>query len=253
MKKVALQYYQMVLLDHVFRSHDIPVGKLCWSMRAFLPSTFNTFEFAAEYVDKDAFKREIIRAGSSGFEALVDACEKADLKDLVQELTDHKQKPLYRYVWIWSEDNSIMKRGNSWYQDKQECREEGERCRPSYATWDGPNSPTAVLSVEAVCGCLVTGVDQRSYVIERACSCHPHLVPEQYRNQNEIWIDGLTIVKLPMVGFSAGGSYFYVVKETQDRFSSSKWDIFTAYCEYRRELIMASFGQSMYDFASFAK
>ena len=256
MKKVPLQYYQLVLLDRAFSEMQIPVDKLCWYMDGFLPDKYFNYEFPS-YVphcslDKEQFKKEIILGGSSSYEALIHACDKAGLTEMSNLLCDHEVKQLYRYVWIWSEDNSIMRRGTSWFTCKEKCLEEGKKHRPSYYTCDGPGAPDAHISVEAVCPCSVHSMDSspteqdsrfqlgtNNQLIAPPCLCFTPTIPEQYRNKSEIKIDGLTFMRRPVTLFSLPPSYEYVVKETQDIFFSTQKDIYVAYCEYRRRCIIS--------------
>ena len=230
-------------MDQAFYRRDIPVDKIAWYMHDMLPKKYSAdqpCEQKREPLDKEQLKKEIVLAGSSAYEALIDATEKTELPELIHHLTDHKVKQLYRYVWIWSEDNSVMRRGKSWFTSKEECKQEGKRNWPSYTTFDGPGSPGAQLSVEAICPCFVHNADNMHELITLPCLCFTPTIPEHFKDQTDLKIDGLTIVKTPVTNFSSCPKYEYIVKETGKVFSSHEKDTYLAYLERRRYCIVSS-------------
>ena len=138
---IPLQNHQAILINEAFQEPDIPVDVLVWYMRALLPDDVSTVE---------ELKKKVMQQGSIGYESLIDASEKAECPELVKILTNHNVQQLYRYVWMWSEDNSVMTRGNSWFTCKDECKKEGKRQMPYWETWDGPGAPVAYLTVESI-------------------------------------------------------------------------------------------------------
>lgn len=249
MKKIPIQYYQMVLMDQAFFRRDIPVDTLSWYMHSILPQKYSADQEAGskrEPLDKEQLKKEVIIGGSSAFEALIDAAEKAGLSELVGYLTDHNVKQLYRYVWIWSEDNSIMRRGKSWFTSRSDCLAEGKRNSPSYTTFDGPGCPMAQLSVEAVCPCFVHLTDSITDTIAQPCLCFTPNIPDQMKDKCEITMNGLTFVKAPVTNFSGCPKYEYVIKESGTVFTSYEKDIYLAYLEWRRRSINSTASSHFY-------
>ena len=243
MKRASLQYYQMVLMDQAFYQRDIPITEISWYMHAILPKMYSQDQetgIKQEPLDKETLKKEIIIAGTSAYECLIEACEKSRQRELIKQLTAHTVNQFYRWVWIWSEDNSIMRRGVSWFTSKEECLKEGKRNGPSYTTFDGLGSPSAILSAEAVCPCFVHRIDVTEDVIGPPCLCFTADIPTPFKGVTELDIDGLFIVKTPIVNFSYPPQYRYLIKNTGELFNSNEKDIYKAYLERRRFLIVHS-------------
>ena len=239
MKKTPLLHYQFVLLNQAFYSGEIAVNELAWYMHALLPLKYSDDFMSFEPLTKEQLKQEVILAGSSAFEALIDAADKSGHKDLAHALKDHNVNELYRYVWIWSEDRTIMKRGQSWFTDKETCKIQGRKNAPSYATFDGPGCPVAQLSVEAICPCFIHCVDQLMDVITQPCMCFTPTVPEYLKDKSELTIDGHTIIKTPVADFSPCPKYEYIIKENGEIFTSHEKDIYIAYLERCRRTIVS--------------
>ena len=233
----------MVLLDQAFYKRDIPVTDIAWYMHTVLPKKYSIDTpkgVNSEVLDKELLKQEIIFAGSSAYECLIKASEKSNYQELVNQLTDHTVKQLYRWVWIWSEDNSVMRRGKSWFTTKEECLNEGKKNGPSYVTFDGPGCPDAMLSVESVCSCFVHMADEYDKLISPPCLCFTIDVPPQFQGLSEIEIDGLKIMKIPVIDFGCIPKYEYVIKNTGEIFTSHEKDIYKAYFERHRSMIIKS-------------
>ena len=243
MKRVSLQYYQMVLMDQAFYRRDIPVDEIAWHMHALLPQKYCADQPSGskrEPLDKEQLKKEIILAGTAAYEALIEAAQKSNYQELVKHLTDHSVQQLYRWIWVWNEDNSIMRRGQSWFTTKEECQNEGRRNMPSYTTFDGPGCPVAALAVEAVCSCFVHMADSYEKLIAPPCLCFTPIVPYQFQGLTELEIDGMKISKMPVTNFGFPPHYEYLIKSTGEKFSSHEKDIYRAYLERRRCSIVQS-------------
>ena len=248
MIKIPLQHSQFVMLEEAFHKvEDIPVDTIARYMHAFLPAKYFRFEGAKPFT-KDLFKKEIITGGSCAYEALISASYRANCPELGDLLRATRTPLLFRWVWVWSEDNLIMKRGKSWFVTREDCLQQGKRKTPSYYTWDGPDSPDAQLSLEAVCPCMVHRVDQPSSdpeedpveIIATPCACfYPHETPAYAQGKpGEICLDGLTIMKSP---FQLDRGTRYVIKETGEQFSSLHRDTYAAYMERKRRLINSAY------------
>ena len=108
--------------------------------------------------------------------------------ELIRYLTEHTLKQLYRDLWIWSEDNSIMRRGKSWCTSKEDCTKEGKRNGPSYTSFDGPGAPSALLCMESVCPCFVHQIFHEAELITKPCQCFTPNIPEHYKDLSELEI-----------------------------------------------------------------
>lgn len=122
--------------------------------------------------DKHLLQQCIAAGGSAVYNQLV-AClrEYDDLghPDLLKILTDHQVRQLYRYVWIWQDDQTVISRGRAWFTSEQDCRDEGLKHNPRL---HNPSSSGTTLSVESCCPCYLHDVDQGNYtVMDRPCRC----------------------------------------------------------------------------------
>ena len=269
MNKVPLQYYQFVTLDEAFHQvKSIPVDDIARYMYAFLPPKYSCFE-NAQPLSKDLFMTEIIQGGSCAYEALINASYRANCPEMGDLLRNTMTNVFYRWLWIWSEDNSIMKRGKSWFVSREACLQQGRRKTPSYTTWDGPDSPLAQVSVEAVCPCrvhrvanamiLTPDMSSAAYhsgeeelagawgqeMIAPPCACfYPHEAPaytkKKKMREGELYVDGMTITRTP---FQLDNGVRYIIRETGENFSSLHRDIYAAYMERKRRLINCSLGR----------
>lgn len=105
-----------------------------------------------------------------------DNLEKALYEKVEVSLRGHGIKEMYRYAWVWSLDNSVLARGDSWHTDLQRCKEQGSKCRPSVETWDGPDAPFTQLVIESTCPCYVTlepweFMKKKDMIRETPCRC----------------------------------------------------------------------------------
>ena len=171
----------------------------------------------------------------------MDASEKSTCMKLVHYLTDHEVKQLYCFVWIWAEDNSIMRRWKGWFTNREVCKQDSKRNGPSYTTFDGPGSPTALLCLEAVCPCFVHQIDKIEDLIVQPCLCFTPTIPETFKDLCELHIDGLTVIKVPVVHFTSCSKYEYIIKETGVVFTSHEKHIYLAYLERKLRRIVSSF------------
>ena len=236
--KVPLQFYQFVLLEEAFHKvESMRPDHLGHHMEAFLPAKYFTFEHA-EHLTRHLLKEEIIRGGSCAYEALIDAAYKAEQPELASMLT--RKYVLYRWIWVWSEDSSILKRGDSWYVSRDVCRQQGKRNTPSYCTWDGPDSPFAQLSLESVCPCIVHCIEQEEHEgggemsgSPLMCMCFSPEVPEYAKidgRPGQIHVDDVTISKAPFQYEWVPGIK-YIIQETGDTFYSLRENVYWAYME----------------------
>ena len=147
---------------------------------------------------------------------MIDATAKAGYSEVVSYLTDHKVKPLYQYIWIWFEDTSIMRRGKSWFSDR-------ERQKKKSFIHHGPGCPTALLSVETVCPCFVH--DPVQDLIALPCLSITPTIPEHFKDKAELHLDGLKVIKTPVSNFSCCPKYEYAIKETGEVLTSHEKDI----------------------------
>jgi hypothetical protein len=157
MNRVETSHYQRFILEEFFARDDLPLLRMSWRMESVLPPT----SLKKVSTTKDYFKEAILDGGSLVYNRLsrvmLEECPKWEeaYPHLSQLLNSHGVRELYRYVWIWSEDGHIMKRGGSWFTSKDNCLAEGKKQSPSYCTFDGPGAPEATLCLESVCPCRV--------------------------------------------------------------------------------------------------
>ncbi len=225
MKKAPLLYYQFLLLEKVFQSKSFPFHfqKLLWYMEPFLPHR--------NYTKIEEFKQDIILAGSSAYEALIDASEKANLDEVTSMLTDHNVPLLFRHVWIWSEDSSVMDRGKGWFTNKQEAKLEAKKMKPRVCTWDGPDAPELVLSVESICPCFIHNLDGLDPIAPK-CLCYKSTIPQEFEEKDQINIDGFTVSRMA----SDTLVYTYYIQEAATSFNSFEHSIYLAYLQHKRHM-----------------
>ena len=260
-KKVPLQHYQFVRLEEAFHLVEkIEVNNIAQCMNAFLPPKYFTYYHEPVPLnDKELLKTEIIKGGSCAYEALINAANSADCPELSDMLRGTKLHLLYRWVWVWSADNEIMTRGNSWFVSREECLREGRENRPRYHVYDGIECPRAQVSVEPVCPCMVHRVTDHQPspgeeileggswgqdVIDPPCPCfYPYEAPAytKTKREGEIKVDGLTITRTNFQPEYQRGNR-YIIKDTKETFSSLHIDIYAAYMEKKRRLINCSLG-----------
>ncbi len=183
------------------------------------------------YTKKEDFKQEIILAGSSAYEALIDASEKANLPEVTSVLMDHDVALLFRHVWIWSEDSSVMDRGKGWFTNKQEAKLEAKKTKPRVYTWDGPDAPEIVLSVESICPCFLHNLDGLDPIAPK-CLCYKSTIPEEFNHRDKINIDSVTVSRM----VSDSLVYTYYIHETSTSFSSCEQSIYLAYLQHKRHM-----------------
>ena len=151
------------MLEKTFKSVDIPVKEIVQRMHAVLPYKYSPHHKKPEPLDAPTLKKEIIRGGSHLYEKLIEVLryeprhpeEGTAYPLLSKRLASHGIPQLYRYVWIWSDDGSVIAQGCSWFADRDDCLNKGKSARPGYDTFDGPGAPMATLCVEAVTPCNV--------------------------------------------------------------------------------------------------
>ena len=241
--KSPFQYFQMMLLEQAFYKRDIPVDKIAWYINALLPRKyFIESNEGGETLTKDLLKQEIIKCGSAAYEAFFDAAIKAEQIELATMLNDHNVKLLYRYVWIYNEDNSIMKRSKGWYTDREMCLKVGKQNMPSYATFDGPGAPYAHLTVESSCLCYIYDIEQHNNgknnnkLILEKCKCFTPIIPHQFLDKSTIELDGIKVVHVAISqNFTYPPTYNYMLKPAMDKFSSVEREIYLAYMDYKHK------------------
>ena len=116
-----------------------------------------------------------------------------------------------------------MKKGKSWFTDREECKQEGKSDSASYTTFDGPGCPTALLSVETIRPCFVH--DPVQDLIAFPCLCVTPTIPEHLKDKSELHIEGLTVIKTPVKDFSSCPKYEYVITESGEVFTNHEKDI----------------------------
>ena len=166
-------YYQRVFLQKLFARENLPLEQLRWRMENVLLKKFS------HTAGKEELKNALLSGGSLAYNHLagVLGIESRSQDESFPELSDllnsHGVKELYRYVWIWSEDGHIMKRGDSWFTSKDKCLADGRLHQPNYYTYDGPGAPIATLCVESICPCnihLISGFYAK-VMITTPCHC----------------------------------------------------------------------------------
>ena len=177
--KLPLHHFQEKCLEDTFKNHDIPIEKLSWRMRSILPAKYFVLNYkdiskSKSLLDKDILKREIISAGSLGFETLLAQCLKNNEMNIAESLTKHRVEEVFRYVWMWSEDNSILRRGKSWFTSREDCLLEGKKHVPSMEVDDSPSSPFISLTLESSCKCRIHKIDENNLdnISGKPCSCN---------------------------------------------------------------------------------
>ena len=183
MMRIETLYHQRVLMEKLFAGEELPLLKIRWGMESILPSKFAT----DAPIGKEELKNALLSGGALAYNRLVTVLEKESFSELAQLLNSHGVQELYRYIWIWSTDGSIMRCGESWYTSKARCLFEGQHRIPSYCTFDGPGAPEAVLCVESICPCHVHLVSQaRAYakgVLSLPCRCfNEQMLTKQDKN-----------------------------------------------------------------------
>ena len=224
MKNAPLLYHQFVLLEETFRHHEIPLQEMGWYYGSFVPSQ--------KYNNAEELKLHIIKGGSAFFNGFVNACKEANLNELVVSLTKEDIRALYRFVWIWSEDQCIQRRGKSWFTSKEDCAVEARKARPKYYTFDGPDAPEMILGIESTCPCFIHDIDDFK-IITPECFCFKPKIPEQFENKERITIDGLNIVRT----ISTGPMSSYLIKESSECFSACETSIYLAYLQHKRHMM----------------
>lgn len=179
MDKLPLQYFQTVLLEKAFSEVKISVKAIQNFLMALLSDPYSMHSSLMEKVslEPELLKRRIAEGGSATFNQLITILrEEEEFGDpeLLRVLTDHSVKQVYRYVWIWSEDLKVVRRGKAWYTDEKLCRADGIKDRPPFNTRNGP---IATLCVESCCTCYLHYVDERRYnVIGLPCRCFVEVI-----------------------------------------------------------------------------
>ena len=180
---VPLHHYQKVYLDQTFKNHDISIEKLSWPMRGILPEKYfdlclKDFSKSKCSLTKELLQQKVISAGTLGYESLIAACLEAKETDIAESLTKHGVKEVFRFVWIWSEDNSILSRGKSWFTSRKECLAVGKVSRPRIEVADSPHGPFTCLALEATCVCQMHNIDKNildeidmNFVYIYPCAC----------------------------------------------------------------------------------
>ena len=224
MKNAPLLYHQFVALEETFRHREIPLREIGWYYNSFVPSQ--------KYENSEELKLHIIKGGSSFFNGFVNACQKANLNELAASLAKEDIRALYRFVWIWSEDQCIQCRGKSWFTSKEDCTAEARKARPKYYTFDGPDAPEMILGLESTCPCFTHNIDDFK-IITPECFCFKPEIPEQFENKERITMDGLNIVRT----ISTTPMSSYLIKESSERFSSSETSICLAYLQHKRHMM----------------
>ena len=182
-----MQYYQYEILSHVFKTRDIPVEDIQRRMAHVLPPKYRLLPDPV-CIDKATLFEEIVKGGSLMYEKLIHVLKREPRSKyespaypcLAARLESHKVPQLYRWVYIFSDDCTVMTQGCSWFTDKEACIAKGKAssCGP-YTTFDGPNAPVETLCIEAVSPCNVfkakytAGKDKKDKLVEDMC-CYRH-------------------------------------------------------------------------------
>ena len=175
---LPLTYYQKQQLILMLDTCHVP-----WHMiRDRLSALISSSE-----MDRDKFFFHMVLQGSAAYNLLAydkdkdwhlnyDDIQRTLYNKLELSLRGHDVRELYRYVWVWSLDNSVLVRSESWYTDIGECYAKGKSCRPSMDTFDGANAPFAQLMIESTCACYVTltpweWMKRKDFIRETPCNC----------------------------------------------------------------------------------
>lgn len=162
-RTARLQGYQYTRLQKAFQEVDIPVKDIHLRMHTVLPYEFSPSNPKSKPIDKESLRFGIVMGGSCIYEKLIEVLEREPKSaeegpaypKLAARLKASPTHQLYRYVWLWSEDQSVLAQGISWFTDRDACVAKGKSLQPSYDTFDGPGAPTAMLCVEAVTPCNI--------------------------------------------------------------------------------------------------
>ena len=83
-------------------------------------------------------------------------------------LENHGIQEKFAYMWVWSDDFSVMCHSMVWYDDRRNCAAEAMRYQPSVDVCG--NSPTPLLLMQSVCQCISTPPTQyRPSVVCNRC------------------------------------------------------------------------------------
>ncbi len=170
-----LQAHQYETLCLVFCSNELPLGDIATRLHELLPYKYSPLNVHARPLTKKALKSELLRAGSYLYEKFIDELrrEPRDSTDtpaypeLAAKLSGHSVPQVYRYLWIWTEDQSVVSQGCSWFTSREACLAKGMSVRPRLETFDGPRAPRAVLCLEAVTPCNVFKADRTLKKLDR--------------------------------------------------------------------------------------
>ena len=90
-----------------------------------------------------------INGGSPLYNALIDKLTSFHLKC---SLENHGIQEKFAYIWVWSNDFSVISQSMVWYDTKNKCISEAMRYQPSVDVCG--NSPTPLLLLQSVCQCI---------------------------------------------------------------------------------------------------
>ena len=228
MERVPLMPYQRLKLEELFFQYEKHAIEIYNAVENITLANNMVYELAENEsippaILRDKEKECIMNSGSLIYNKLLDILEQRH-QEMASILEISKVKELYRYCWIWSEDQQIMSRGDSWFTDREKCRDAGNRNTPSYDTYDHPAAPYAILCIEAVCSNKV----QNPYSMEKCIPCS-HGEDVEVTDE-QLAIDNLNVARHHKNKDASGDQNFeYVILETGKVFKSPCGDIKRAY------------------------
>ena len=185
-----LQSYQFQLLTKAWDEFDIPTSQILHRLHAVLPFKYSPNNENRVPLDADMLRQEIVKGGSAVYNKLIevlvkpgDTCDEGPpLPKLMARLVNHKVPQMYRYIWIWSLDSSVISQGCAWFTNMDDCINKGRAARRhTESLMVGHPSPVATLCIESVTPCNVITMAKRQVLyatqtltnIERRC-CSNH-------------------------------------------------------------------------------
>ena len=161
--RTKLHYYQFMKLNEVFMTDTIPVTLILDRMGPFLSPKLKSSKITCLKYLTNEIKHEIINGGSLAYNKLIQVLKQKPRfpgehkahPETACLLETHNIKELFRFVWMYFPGQIIMKRGESFYTDKEACISAGKKEKPSYYSYDGEGAPFTILCVESLCICAI--------------------------------------------------------------------------------------------------